>query len=155
MARTLPVWLPVISTSSRAWRRHLHPTEGMRMLTARGERQVEKAEESQLLCAAPGGFVGSEGRCEELHIPSWPGEHQDLGLSVEMLDQEFQRSSAPKLSLSCCLFPSPHQLALLLTSGFSLSCQNCFFLLSLVAGAVPLLRSRPAPGTLKKGLNHL
>lgn len=49
---------------------------------------MEKAEESQLLCAAPGGFVGSEGRCEELHNPSWPGEHQEVALSGEMLDQE-------------------------------------------------------------------
>lgn len=125
MARTLPVWLPVISTSSRAQPRHLHPADGMRMLTARGERQMEKAEESQLFCAAPGAFVGSGRRCEELHKPLWPEEHQEVAVSVEIRSWEF----APKLFLSCWLIHPPHQLALLLMSGISLSCQNRFFLI--------------------------
>lgn len=49
---------------------------------------MEKAEQSQLFCAAPGAFVGSGSRGEELHKPSWPEEHQEVALSVEMVDQE-------------------------------------------------------------------
>lgn len=115
---------------------------------------MEKAEESQLFCAAPGAFVGSGSRGEELHKPSWPEEHQEVALSVEMVDQELgicakvvsfilSHSSTPPISPSLNEWCQPVLSKLLLSH------------LSMVAAAVPLLRSRPAPGTLEKGLNHL
>lgn len=71
---------------------------------------------------------------------------------MEMLDQELGVcSEVVSLILSHPLTPHPS----LNEWGQPALPKLLLSHLPTVAGAVPLLRSRPAPGTLEKGLNHL